>query len=131
MKLRRNILVGMLISGGLAGLAGIGEVSGVMHHLQDQVSPGYGFTAIIVAFLAGLNPLAIVLVSILFGGLLVGGYAVQLVGVPDAVSSMLQGTILFFVLWSEFFLNYRVRVELRERASGAAAEREGPAWTQN
>jgi ABC-type uncharacterized transport system permease subunit len=121
MGLRRNIILAMLISGGLAGLAGISEVSGVMHHLQDQVSPGYGYTAIIVAFLARLNPLATVLVSILFGGLLVGGYAVQLVGVPDAVSSMLQGTILFFVLWSEFFLSYRVRLDFPERTPDAGA----------
>lgn len=108
MRQRRNIILAMLISGGLAGLAGICEVSGVMHHLQDQVSPGYGYTAVIVACLARLSPWATVPVSILFGALLVGGYAIQMAGVPDAVSSMLQGTILFFVLWSEFFMHYRV-----------------------
>src|SRR5690606_26489591 len=69
-NLTRNIILVMALSGGLAGLAGMSEVSGVVHRLQERFSPGYGFTAIIIAWLAKLNPLAIILVSYLFGGLL-------------------------------------------------------------
>lgn len=106
MNLVRNIVVVMLISGGLAGLAGMAEVSGVVHRLQERFSPGYGYTAIIVAWLAKLNPLAIVPVAYLFGGLLVGGDAIQ----PSGVAAMLQGAILFVVVGGELLLRYRVRI---------------------
>ncbi len=62
-NLTRNIILVMALSGGLAGLAGMSEVAGVVHRLQERFSPGYGFTAIIIAWLAKLNPLGIVLVS--------------------------------------------------------------------
>lgn len=104
----RNILLVMFVSGGLAGLAGATEVSGIAHRLQHSISPGYGYTAIIVAWLGKLNPLAIVAVSFLLGGLLVGGYTMQTVGLPAAIVSMLQGTILFFVLGGEILTHYRV-----------------------
>lgn len=106
MNLVRNIVVVMMISGGLAGIAGMAEVSGVVHRLQERFSPGYGYTAIIVAWLAKLNPLAIVPVAYLFGGLLVGGDAIQ----PSGVASMLQGAILFVVVGGELVLRYRVKV---------------------
>ena len=107
MNLVRNIVLVMMVSGGLAGLAGMAEVSGVVHRLQERFSPGYGYTAIIVAWLAKLNPLAIVPVAYLFGGLLVGGDAIQLSG----VASMLQGAILFVVVGGELILRYRVRIQ--------------------
>jgi general nucleoside transport system permease protein len=107
MNLTRNIILVMLISGGLAGLAGMSEVSGVVHRLQDRFSPGYGFTAIIVAWLAKLDPWGVVLVSFLFGGLLVGGKEIQPAGIPQ----MLQGVILFVVVGAEVLVRYRVRLE--------------------
>ncbi|MDQ7030562.1 MAG: ABC transporter permease [Ardenticatenia bacterium] len=107
MNLTRNILVAMALSGGLAGLAGMSEVAGVVHRLQERFSPGYGFTAIIIAWLAKLNPLAIVLVAYLFGGLLVGGDEIQ----PAGIAQMLQGTILFVVVGGEMLLQYRLRLE--------------------
>lgn len=108
MNIRRNILVVMFISGALCGLAGMAEVSGITGRLQHALSPGYGFTAIIVAWLSKLNPFTILLVSVLFGGLQVGGYLVQTSGVPATVASMLQGAILFFVLGGDIFTNYRI-----------------------
>jgi simple sugar transport system permease protein len=84
-------------------------MAGVAHRLQPGFSPGYGFTAIIVAWLARLNPLAIVPVAFLFGGLQVGGYAVQVMGIPSAIVSMLLGSLLFFVLAGEALLRYRIR----------------------
>ncbi|MBX3015698.1 MAG: ABC transporter permease [Caldilineaceae bacterium] len=103
--LAANIALAMAVSGGLAGLAGMSEVSGVVHRLQERFSPGYGFTAIIIAWLAKLNPLAIILVAYLFGGLLVGGDEIQ----PAGIAQMLQGVILFVMISGEMLLQYRIR----------------------
>jgi simple sugar transport system permease protein len=102
----RNIILVMLISGGLAGLAGASEISGVVHRLQDNFSPGYGFTGIIVAFLARFNPIGVVVAAIAFGALILAGREIQPAGIP----AMIQGIILFCVIASEVFLRYRVRV---------------------
>jgi simple sugar transport system permease protein len=109
MNITRNIILVMLVSGAICGLTGMVEMAGVAHRLQPGFSPGYGFTAIIVAWLARLNPLAIVPVAFLFGGLQVGGYAVQVMGIPSAIVSMLLGSLLFFVLAGEALLRYRIR----------------------
>ena len=104
-NLTRNIILVMALSGGLAGLAGMSEVAGVVHRLQERFSPGYGFTAIIVAWLAKLNPLGIIIVSYLFAGLLVGADAIQ----PAGIAQLLQGVILFVVVGGEMMLHYRLR----------------------
>lgn len=104
-SLASNIALAMAVSGGLAGLAGMSEVAGVVHRLQERFSPGYGFTAIIIAWLAKLNPLAIILVAYLFGGLLVGGDEIQ----PAGIAQMLQGVILFVMVGGEMLLQYRIR----------------------
>ncbi|MDU4695138.1 MULTISPECIES: ABC transporter permease [Paenibacillus] len=105
----RHILLVMVISGGLAGLAGMAEVSGVSHKLMQGISPGYGYTAIIVAWLAKLNPLGLIVSAVLFGGLIVGGYSVQTIGLPSSVSEMLQGAILFFLIAGDMITRFRVR----------------------
>ncbi|MEW6232429.1 MAG: ABC transporter permease [Chloroflexota bacterium] len=108
-SLTRNILTVMALSGGLAGLAGMSEVSGIIHALQRGISPGYGYTAIIVAWLAKLNPWAIVVVSFLFAGLLVGGDQLQIsMGLPAAMSNILQGAVLFFILGGEILVRHRI-----------------------
>ncbi len=108
-NIRRNILLVMAVSGGLAGIAGMSEVTGIAHQLQRNLSPGYGYTAIIVAWLARLNPAAIVVVAFLFAGLLVGGDQLQIsMGLPAAIAPMLQGTILFFLLAGESLARYRL-----------------------
>ncbi len=100
----------MVVSGGIAGLAGFSEIAGIQHRLQHGFSPGYGYTAIIVAWLSGLNPFGTVLVSVLFGGLLVGCEQLQIsMGLPTAFSYLLQGSLLFFILGGELFRNYRLR----------------------
>lgn len=106
MNISRTIILTMIISGGLAGLAGMSELAGAVHRLQESFSPGYGFTAIIVAWLGRLNPLAIVVVGYLFGGLLVGGDAIQPAGIP----LMIQGIILFCVISADTFTRYRIRL---------------------
>jgi ABC-type uncharacterized transport system permease subunit len=108
-RISRHILLVMLISGGLAGLAGMSEVSGVAHRLMYGISPGYGYTAIIVAWLAKLNPFGLVVSSFLFGGLIVGGYSVQTIGLPSSISSMLQGAILFFLIAGDTAIKFRLR----------------------
>lgn len=113
-NIRRNIILVMFLSGALAGLAGMSEVAGITHRLQHGISPGYGYTAIIIAWLAKLHPAGIILVSFLFGGLIVGGYSVQTSGVPAATVSMLQGAILFFVLGGEILTRYRIHFGHKE-----------------
>lgn len=110
--LKSTILV-MILSGGLAGLAGVGEVAGIHFRLRypEGISPGYGFTAIIVAWLARLDPLGAVLTSFLLGGLLVGGDAIQVsLGLPAATISVFNGVILLFVLAGDLLARYRIRV---------------------
>ena len=102
----RNTILVMMLSGGLAGLAGMSEISGVVHRLQGAISPGYGFTGIIVAWLAKLNPLVVVPVSVLFGALILAGREIQ----PSGIAKLLQGIILFCLISSEVLLRYRVRI---------------------
>lgn len=111
----RNILLVMLVSGGLAGLAGMGEVAGISHKLQQGLSANNGFTAIIVAWVAKLNPWAVIVVSVLLAGLFVGGDQIQLsMGLPSSVAQVVQGVILFFVLGGDIFSTYRIRLTRRE-----------------
>jgi simple sugar transport system permease protein len=104
-----NILLAILLSGALCGLAGSFEVTGISRRLQQGLSIGYGYTAIIVAWMAQLNPLAIPFVAILMAALLVGGDQVQMVmGLPSAMGIVLQGMILFPLLGGSLFTEYRL-----------------------
>ena len=116
MNISRNIFQVMILSGAVCGLAGMTEVSGIVGRLQPGLSPGYGYTAIIVAWISKLHPAAILVVSVLFGGLQVGGFFVQTMGVPASVSSMLQGSLLFFVVGGEFLTKYRIVISRKEVA---------------
>lgn len=110
---RRMIWFSMLLSGALAGLAGIAEVSGVIGKLQPVISPGYGFTAIIVAFLGRLNPLGVIAAGLFLALTYVGGEAVQLtLNVSDKVTRVFQGLLLFFVLSCDTLIQYRIRLVL-------------------
>ena len=108
-NITRNTILVMMFSGALAGLAGMSEITGVVHRLQMNISPGYGFTGIIVAWLAKLNPLAVILVSILFGALILAGREIQ----PSGVPKLIQGIILVCLIASDFFLRYRIRFTWR------------------
>ncbi len=109
-KYLKVALLVMIISGGLAGMAGVGEVAGIHHRLRSGFSAGYGYTAIIVAWLGGLNPILILISSLLFGGLLRGGYLLRTMGIRIGIVNMFNGIILFFILASEFFSNYRIEI---------------------
>jgi len=108
MPTQRNIVLVMLLSGALAGLAGMGEVSGIVHHIQADISPGYGYTGIIVATLARFAPSAVVIAAVLFGALQVGGFALQTAGVPPSIVEILQGAILFITVGAEVLARFRV-----------------------
>ena len=105
------VFLAMLLSGGLSGFAGVGEVAGIHHLLRhpDHISLGYGYTAIIVAWLARANPLATILTSFLFGALLSGGDALRVsLGIPFQVVSVFNGLILFFLISTEHLSRYRI-----------------------
>ncbi len=122
-SIARNIILVMLLSGGLAGLAGMSEVAGISHRLQQGLAVGYGFTAIIVAWLAKLNPWGVILVSILLAALLVGGDQIQIVmGLPASMALVLQGAILFFMLGGDIFTRYRLRMVRRSTPSPQPAQ---------
>jgi ABC-type uncharacterized transport system permease subunit len=116
--LKRNILMVMAFSGALAGLAGMNEVA-ALRELNGRFQRGYGFTGVIIAWLARLNPFAAILVSVLFGGLLVGTKLIQ----PAGIASMLQGVILFVVVGTELVFRYRVRVEKIDETPRAEVEK--------
>ncbi len=110
MNYLKNVVLVMFISGAIAGIAGMCELAGLQGRLQHGFSGGYGFTAIIVAWLARLHPIAIIFVSFLMGVLLVGGETLQIVmRLPLSSVMVLQGLILFFVLGGEFFRKYTLR----------------------
>ncbi len=104
--IKKHMVLVMIVSGALAGLAGMSEISGVVHRLQGAISPGYGFTGIIVAWLAKLNPIAVIFVSILFGALILAGREIQ----PSGVPKMIQGVILVCLIASDFLIRYRVKI---------------------
>ncbi len=107
----KNVVLVMFISGAIAGVAGMCELSGLQGRLQAGFSGGYGYTAIIVAWLARLHPVGIILVSFLLGVLLVGSETLQIVmRLPVSSMLVLQGLILFFVLGGEFFRKFRIRI---------------------
>ncbi len=111
---KRTTLFVFLLSGALAGLAGIVEVSGAIGQLRPSISPGYGFTAIIVAFLGRLNPLAIVVAGFVLALTYLGGEAAQIsIGMSDKVARVFQGVLLFAVLASDTLVRYRIRVRRR------------------
>ena len=113
----RAIWVSLAVGGACAGLAGVGEVAGPLGMLQRNLSPGYGYAAIIVAFLGGLNPIGIVFAALLMALLYVGGdFAVVSAGVPNASATILQGMLLVFYLAASLLFTHRI---VRRRAKAA------------
>ena len=111
-------IVALSLAGALAGVAGAIEISASTGRLQTGLSPGYGFMGILVAWLAAGHPVGIVLAAILYAGLLNGGFALQVSGIPPAVGTILQATLLIAVLASINLGRYRLRLF---RPGGATA----------
>jgi simple sugar transport system permease protein len=111
------------ISGALAGLAGIIEVAGPIGHLQPGISPGYGFTAIIVAFLGRLNPVGVLIAGLFLALTFIGGENAQIaLKVPLDLTKVIQGILLFYVLACDSLIVYRVRfIASQPRAATGSA----------
>jgi simple sugar transport system permease protein len=107
---QRTVWVALLIGGAGAGLAGFAEVAGPIGQLLPSISPGYGFAAIIVAFVGRLHPLGVVLASLLLSLFYLGGEAAQMeLDLPAAITGLFQGTLLFALLACDTFIHYRLR----------------------
>lgn len=112
--INRTIFLVFLLSGAFAGIAGVNQICGTEFKFHHFISSGYGFTGIIVAWLAKSNPFIIIFFAFFLSILLTGTEILQItMGLPASVGTILQGLILFCILASELFRNYRVSIRLR------------------
>ena len=113
MRTRRKVIAVMALSGALAGLGGASDVGDIRHLLDPKGlrQAGYGYTGIVIAALARLNPLGVVFVSVLMGGLNNAGRSLQGPNFPAGLVGTLQGLILFFALGGEVLARYRIRIQ--------------------
>ncbi len=119
---RRALWVALLASGGMAGLAGAFEVAGPLGQLTPYVPAGYGFAAIIVAFVGRLHPVGILFSSLLMSLFYIGGELAQSrLGLPKSLTGVFQGALLFALLASDTLIHYRVRWQARHRAAAKGA----------
>jgi simple sugar transport system permease protein len=109
-NVRRTMLTAALVSGGIAGLAGVSEVAGIHYHLIDAISPGYGYTGILVATLGLLNPLGVAVAALFIGLIDTGGQTVsRALGIPSYLGDVIQATLLLVTLALLLLRNYRIR----------------------
>ncbi len=119
---RGALWTSMLISGGMAGLAGAMEAAGPLRQLTPHISTGYGFTAIIVCFVGRLHPVGIVFSGLLLSMFLIGGEIGQSrLGLPNALTGVFQGLLLFLLLACDTLIHYRVRWQASRSAASAGA----------
>jgi simple sugar transport system permease protein len=107
----------LVLSGGIAGLAGGIELSGNADRIVEGVSGGYGFAGIIVAALALMRPSGVAAVALLFGAVQVGGLSIQTMGVSSSVSTILQALILFGAIGAGVFSRYTLKRVRKEQDS--------------
>lgn len=111
---KRLIWFSLLLTGGLAGLAGLIEVAGPIGQLQPTISPGYGFTAIIVAFLGRLHPIGVLFAGLIMALSYLGGESAQItLNLPVAVTGVFQGLLLFFLLAADVLINFKIVRKVR------------------
>ncbi len=111
-KHKHLVWIAMVISAALAGLAGASEVTGPIGQLIPSISPGYGYAAIIVAFLGRLHPIGILFASILMALIYMGGELAQIeLNLPLAVTALFQGMLLFYLLACDVLINFRIRLK--------------------
>lgn len=108
---KKLVWFSMLVGGGFAGLAGLMEAAGPVGQIQPTLATGYGFTAIIVAFLGRLHPIGILFAGLLLALTYLGGESAQIeMGLPVALTGVFQGMILFFLLAADVLIQYRIRL---------------------
>lgn len=121
-KRKRMVWIGLLVGGAAAGIAGLCEVAGPIGQLLPSVSPGYGYAAIIVAFVGRLHPIGILLASLLMSLLYLGGESAQMdLGLPSAITGVFQGVLLFYLLAADLFINFRLKI-MKPVAAGTIRE---------
>lgn len=109
-RVQRTMLISALVSGGIAGLAGVSEIAGIHYHLIDAISPGYGYTGILVATLGMLNPLGVGIAALFIGLIDTGGQTVsRALNVPVYLGDVIQATLLLVTLGVLLLRNYRIR----------------------
>lgn len=119
-NVKKTMILAVIISGGLCGLAGMMQASAIENSLTDNMSNGLGFTAVITTWLSQLNPLIMIIVSFLFSMLIQGGSFLQSsMQIPASMAQILQGIIIFFVLGSEFFVCYKLTFTKKNNRSNA------------
>ncbi|WP_419812785.1 ABC transporter permease [Bacterioplanoides sp.] len=106
---KRLTWLALLACGALAGLAGVSEVTGTVGQLTPYISPGYGYAAIIVAFLGRMHPLGILFASMLLALTYMGGEMAQMdLGLPKSLTGLFQGMLLFYLLACDLLISYRI-----------------------
>jgi simple sugar transport system permease protein len=114
--------IALLVSGGLSGLAGIIEVTGPIGQLTTGITPGYGFTAVIVAFLGRLHPIGVIFAGLLLALSYLGGDAAQInLNLPNAITGIFQGVLLFYLLGADILILYRLKRVKRAVKAGIPA----------
>jgi general nucleoside transport system permease protein len=114
----RTLLTSALVSGGIAGLAGVSEIAGIHYHLIDAISPGYGYTGILIATLGALNAWGVMLAAFFIGLIDTGSQTVsRALGVPAYLGDVIQATLLLVTLGMLLLQNYRVRWAPRSRSA--------------
>ena len=109
-NVNRTMLIAALVSGGIAGLAGVSEIAGIHYHLISELSGGYGYTGIIVATLGGLNPIGVSVAAMFIGLIDTGAQTVsRVLGVPVYLGDVVQSTLLLVTLSMLLLQNYRIK----------------------
>lgn len=107
-NIRKNILLVLCLSGGLAGLAGFVQYAAVTGRVQENMPNNAGYTGIVIAYLSRFNPIVVIIVAILFAGLQNSSATVQVMGVPAQIATMMQGAIMIIVIAGNFFQKYKI-----------------------
>jgi len=122
-NVKRTLLTAALISGGIAGLAGVSEVAGLHFHLIEAISPGYGYTGIVIATLGALNPIGVAIAAVFIGLIETGSQTVsRALGVPAYLGDVVQATLLLVTLGALVLQNFRLRRRTTASAASLAAK---------
>lgn len=121
LKIGRRLVIVLAISGAIAGLAGAIELTGVTSRLQEGISVNYGYTGVLIAFLARGRLLGVVVAAFLFAALVVGSYALQTTGVAQPIATIIQALIIVFLLGGDAALAFRVRLTRNPTLAEAVA----------